>query len=246
MAGGQGVAGSNPAVPTQVRGVLRPRSGGKCALALGTSCSHERCGSASRRRRRSRRARPSRPRSAIERALSRRDVPLREKTLWRMLYGTAARTSRSWRWTSRTSIWTPAVPRSAPRAATPNGHWGSGPPGSGLGVHSADQILRQFQDVKVSDEFELGPNRPKMSVGILDPEQLFTAECRPGNLLLRASTRRPAASSDRAAPLARWAMLTRPRVPLPFLTGRAAMGASHPCWSRQEEYRAWSRPSASA
>ena len=32
-------------------------------------------------------------RAAIERALSRRDVPLREKTLWRMLYVTAARAS---------------------------------------------------------------------------------------------------------------------------------------------------------
>lgn len=30
------------------------------------------------------------PRAAIERQLSRRDVPLREKTLWRMLYETAA------------------------------------------------------------------------------------------------------------------------------------------------------------
>lgn len=33
------------------------------------------------------------PRAAIERQLSRRDVPLREKTLWRMLYETAARAS---------------------------------------------------------------------------------------------------------------------------------------------------------
>jgi integrase len=33
------------------------------------------------------------PRAAIERALSRRDVPLREKTLWRLLYETAARAS---------------------------------------------------------------------------------------------------------------------------------------------------------
>jgi integrase len=33
------------------------------------------------------------PRPAIERALSRRDLPLREKTLWRMLYETAARAS---------------------------------------------------------------------------------------------------------------------------------------------------------
>jgi integrase len=32
-------------------------------------------------------------RTALERALSRRDVPLREKTLWRMLFETAARAS---------------------------------------------------------------------------------------------------------------------------------------------------------
>ena len=36
---------------------------------------------------------PAVPRPAIDRALSRRDVPLREKTLWRMLYETAARAS---------------------------------------------------------------------------------------------------------------------------------------------------------
>ena len=33
------------------------------------------------------------PKAAIERLLTRRDIPLREKTLWRMLYETAARTS---------------------------------------------------------------------------------------------------------------------------------------------------------
>ena len=33
------------------------------------------------------------PRSAIERQLSRRDVPLREKTLWRMLYESVPRAS---------------------------------------------------------------------------------------------------------------------------------------------------------
>jgi integrase len=33
------------------------------------------------------------PRARIERLLSRRDIPLREKTLWRMLYETAARAS---------------------------------------------------------------------------------------------------------------------------------------------------------
>ena len=33
------------------------------------------------------------PRPAIERTLSRRDLPLRDKTLWRMLYETAVRAS---------------------------------------------------------------------------------------------------------------------------------------------------------
>jgi hypothetical protein len=37
------------------------------------------------------------PRPAIDRALSGRDVPLREKTLWRMLYETAAGPARCWR-----------------------------------------------------------------------------------------------------------------------------------------------------
>jgi hypothetical protein len=48
------------------------------------------------------------PRPAIDRALTRRDLPLREKTLWRMLYETA--------------------PRSAPRAATLNGSAGAPAP----------------------------------------------------------------------------------------------------------------------
>jgi hypothetical protein len=44
----------------------------------------------------------------------------------------------------------------------------------GLGMHSADEILPQFQDVKVGDEMRLGPNRPKMRVEVLDPERVFT------------------------------------------------------------------------
>ena len=51
----------------------------------------------------------------------------------------------------------------------------------GLGMHSADEILPQFQDVKVGDEFQLGPNRPKMRVEILDPERAFTIRFADGN-----------------------------------------------------------------
>jgi hypothetical protein len=51
----------------------------------------------------------------------------------------------------------------------------------GLGMHSTDRILPQFQDVKVGDEFELGPNRPKLRVEILDPERVFTIRFEDGN-----------------------------------------------------------------
>jgi len=51
----------------------------------------------------------------------------------------------------------------------------------GLGMHSTDRILPQFQDVKVGDEFELGPNRPKLRVVVLDPERVFTIRFEDGN-----------------------------------------------------------------
>ena len=41
----------------------------------------------------------------------------------------------------------------------------------GLGMHSADEILPQFQDLKLGDEFPLGPGRPKMRVEVLEPER---------------------------------------------------------------------------
>jgi hypothetical protein len=44
----------------------------------------------------------------------------------------------------------------------------------GLGMHSANEILPQFQDVNVGDEMQLGPNRPKMRVEVLEPERVFT------------------------------------------------------------------------
>ena len=44
----------------------------------------------------------------------------------------------------------------------------------GLGMHSADEILPQFQDVKVGDEFQLGPGRPKMRVEVFEPERALS------------------------------------------------------------------------
>jgi hypothetical protein len=44
----------------------------------------------------------------------------------------------------------------------------------GLGMHSADEILPQFQDVKAGDEFQLGPGRPKLRVEVFEPERALT------------------------------------------------------------------------
>ena len=39
----------------------------------------------------------------------------------------------------------------------------------GLNMHSASQILPEYQDIKVGDEFSLGPGGPVMRVEVLDP-----------------------------------------------------------------------------
>jgi hypothetical protein len=44
----------------------------------------------------------------------------------------------------------------------------------GLGMHSADEILPQFQDLKLGDEFPLGPGRPTMRVEVFEPERALT------------------------------------------------------------------------
>jgi hypothetical protein len=43
-----------------------------------------------------------------------------------------------------------------------------------LDMHSARQILPQFQDLKVGDELPLGPGRPAMQVAVCDPERTLT------------------------------------------------------------------------
>jgi hypothetical protein len=50
----------------------------------------------------------------------------------------------------------------------------------GLGMHSANEILPQFQDVKVGDEMQLGPNRPKMRVEVVELERVFTVRFEDG------------------------------------------------------------------
>jgi len=44
----------------------------------------------------------------------------------------------------------------------------------GLGMHSANEVLPQFQDVNVGDAMQLGPNRPKMRVEVVDVERALT------------------------------------------------------------------------
>jgi hypothetical protein len=41
----------------------------------------------------------------------------------------------------------------------------------GLGMHSADRVLPEFQDIEVGDSFALGPGRPPMHVEVLVPER---------------------------------------------------------------------------
>jgi hypothetical protein len=43
----------------------------------------------------------------------------------------------------------------------------------GLGMHSAGEILPEFQDMKVGDEYPLGPNRPSFRVEVLEPERFL-------------------------------------------------------------------------
>ena len=51
----------------------------------------------------------------------------------------------------------------------------------GLHMHSTDQILPQFQDLKVGDELPLGPGRPVMRVEVCDPEQALAVRFADGN-----------------------------------------------------------------
>jgi hypothetical protein len=51
----------------------------------------------------------------------------------------------------------------------------------GLDMHSTRQILPQFQDVQVGDEFPLGPGRPAMRVAVLEPDRTFTLRFTDGN-----------------------------------------------------------------
>jgi hypothetical protein len=51
----------------------------------------------------------------------------------------------------------------------------------GLHMHSARQILPQYQDLKVGDELPLGPGRPVMRVEICDPERELAIRIADGN-----------------------------------------------------------------
>lgn len=51
----------------------------------------------------------------------------------------------------------------------------------GLGMHSADEILPQFQDLEVGDVLPVGPKGPHMRVEVLDPEQAVVFRSEDGN-----------------------------------------------------------------
>jgi hypothetical protein len=51
----------------------------------------------------------------------------------------------------------------------------------GLHMHSARQVLPQFQDLKVGDELPMGPGRPTMRVEVCDPERTLATRVADGN-----------------------------------------------------------------
>lgn len=51
----------------------------------------------------------------------------------------------------------------------------------GLGMHSADRILPQFQKIKVGDELPLAAGRPAFRVMVCDPERTLTLRFADGN-----------------------------------------------------------------
>ena len=51
----------------------------------------------------------------------------------------------------------------------------------GLGMHSADRILPQFQDLKVGDAQRLGKRGPVLRVSVLEPEQALVLRSDDGN-----------------------------------------------------------------
>jgi hypothetical protein len=51
----------------------------------------------------------------------------------------------------------------------------------GLNMHSAREILPQFQDLKAGDELPLGPGRPAMRVAVCDPEHTLMFQFADGN-----------------------------------------------------------------
>jgi hypothetical protein len=50
----------------------------------------------------------------------------------------------------------------------------------GLGMHSADEILPEHQDVKVGDAFRLGPGRPFMRFEVVDPDRALVVRFEDG------------------------------------------------------------------
>lgn len=51
----------------------------------------------------------------------------------------------------------------------------------GLNMHSADEILPQFQDLKVGDELPMGTDGPAMRVEVLEPERTLAIRIADGN-----------------------------------------------------------------
>ena len=147
------------------------------------------------------------PRGVIERQLSRRDVPLREKTLWRMLYETAAR-ARSWPSTSQTSTLKPAGRRSPPRAGPPSGSTGLRAPRTCCHGSSGVAVVARCSSPS-ADRGRPGVSPPRTSAPA--PEEPGSATTGPGSSSAAtpagsstsSGTRQPPTSARRTCPYRR-------------------------------------------
>jgi hypothetical protein len=82
----------------------------------------------------------------------------------------------------------------------------------GLGMHSADEILPQFQHLAVGEVLPLGPDGPGMRVEILEPERILSFRSEDGNWVWTFDLRPDGGRKTRllsrnriAAPAASWA-----------------------------------------
>jgi hypothetical protein len=77
----------------------------------------------------------------------------------------------------------------------------------GLAMHSADEILPRYQNLRVGDELPMGPGRPGMTVEVLDPSRTLADRLADQNwvrIFAGAASGRMARSGRRRRTVRQW------------------------------------------